>query len=106
MSGQCMIDRMMASSELMLLKVCSPSALYRRCVCVCMCEHVYYMCLLILVSVYTVGANVLCLWPFICGSCEAVYILFLLRAPMTYSSVGGAGSGWSCDGKEVVDSCL
>ena len=26
-----------------VLKVCSPSALYRRCVCICMIEHVYYM---------------------------------------------------------------
>ena len=65
MSAQCTIDRMMASSELMLLKVCSPSALYRRCVCVCMCEHVYYMYLLILMSVYNVSGNVLCLWSFI-----------------------------------------
>ena len=32
--------------------------------------------------------NVLCLWSFIRVSCEAVYILFLLRAPMTYMSCG------------------
>ena len=67
MSAQCTIDGMMAPSELMLLKVCSPFGLCRRCVCVCvcMCEHVYYMYLLILMSVYNVSGNVLCLWSFI-----------------------------------------
>ena len=70
MSAQRTIDRMMASSELMLLKVCSPSALYRRCACVCM--HV----LAYVVHVFThINVSIQCEWQ--CAVFVVIHLRFM-----------------------------